>query len=192
MLSEVFGKCPQVKSIDFLLAHPFYDYTKKEIAQGSEISRMTLNNFIDTFLEFDILVKEEGKYSLNKNSNIIQIMNQLQEELSNMEAEKQIATFSEDPIKLSDDELDQFLDVNEDEIEFDEDNELVLVEKGSLKHMKELESQYIMYKDLLNRQNKVTEELLNSINLSKNEYKSYGPSSDTLLNTFKSRGGSTA
>ena len=47
MLVEIFGNYPQIKVLDYLLMNPFGKYTKQQIAVGSEISRITLNTFIN-------------------------------------------------------------------------------------------------------------------------------------------------
>ena len=51
MLNEIFGDYPQIKVIDYLLMNPFAELSKLQIAVGSEISRITLNKFIDNLLE---------------------------------------------------------------------------------------------------------------------------------------------
>jgi len=90
MLTEIFGKCPQVKTINFLLAHPFHKYTKKEMAQGSEISRMTLDKFIEDFVELRILIKDGGLYFLNSKSNLVNLMDKLQLSLADMVERKEL------------------------------------------------------------------------------------------------------
>ena len=47
MLNEILGDYPQIKVIDYLLMNPFAELSKLQIAVGSEISRITLNNYID-------------------------------------------------------------------------------------------------------------------------------------------------
>ena len=51
MLNEIFGDYPQIKVLDYLLMNPFAELSKLQIAVGSEISRITLNKFIDNLLE---------------------------------------------------------------------------------------------------------------------------------------------
>jgi hypothetical protein len=164
MLTELFGKCPQVKTLNFLLAHPFHKYTKKEIAQGSEISRMTLDKFIEEFLELEILIKDNGLYLINKKSYVVALMDKLQETLADMESEKQLETFSEVPAKLSDAQLNELLDVDEKNIIFDENEELILVERKELDRLQDLEKKYNNYAQ---KQMELTSELLKTIHSSK-------------------------
>ncbi|MGL6297761.1 MAG: hypothetical protein ACRC1M_01200 [Methanobacteriaceae archaeon] len=107
MLNEIFGKYPQVKVIDYLLAHPFNSYTKQQIAVGSEISRITLNKFIDDLITLNILTKEEGnKYSLNSKSDIVKMLDDIQHKLAIDELKKQSQTFNEEAIQYTDEEIE--------------------------------------------------------------------------------------
>jgi hypothetical protein len=166
MLTEIFGKCPQVKAINFLLAHPFHKYTKKEMAQGSEISRMTLDKFIEDFLELKILIKDDGLYFLNSKSNLVNLMDKLQENLVDLETEKQIETFQESSSKLSNEELNKFLNIDEKDIKFDENKELILLERKELNRLRDLEQKYNNYAE---KQMELTSELLKAIDSSKKE-----------------------
>ena len=53
MLDEILGDYPQIKVIDYLLMNPFAELSKLQIAVGAEVSRITLNKFID-----DLTVKQ--------------------------------------------------------------------------------------------------------------------------------------
>jgi len=55
MVREIFGDCPQVKVVDYLLAHPFGPYTKQQIAVGARISRATLDKFIKSLVDLEFL-----------------------------------------------------------------------------------------------------------------------------------------
>ena len=82
MLIEILGKCPQIKVLDYLLSNPFESYTKQQIAIGAEISRSTLDKFIDKLLENKILILKNSKYELNFNSEIVKKLDALQEYLA--------------------------------------------------------------------------------------------------------------
>ena len=166
MLTEIFGKCPQVKTINFLLAHPFHKYTKIEMAQGSEISRMTLDKFIEDFVELRILIKDGGLYFLNSKSNLVNLMDKLQENLVDIETEKQLKQFQESTSKLSGKELKEFLNINENNIKFDENEELILVERKELNRLRDLEQKYNNY---AKKQIELTSELSKAMNYSKKE-----------------------
>ena len=124
MLVEVFGKCPQIKVVNFLLSNPFDDYTKQQIAIGSGVSRSTLDNFIDTFIENNILVNSNSKYKLNYNSSIVKKLDSIQEELVQNEIFKQ--QFHEKKFnRLTDEQLDSLLDENEEDINLDKEEQLI-------------------------------------------------------------------
>lgn len=72
MLSDIFRKHPQIKVIDYMLSCPFQKFTKQQLAVGSEISRLTLDKFIDDFIEYGLLVKNNSKYIVNVKSEFIQ------------------------------------------------------------------------------------------------------------------------
>ncbi|MDL2270628.1 hypothetical protein LJC03_02345 [Methanobrevibacter sp. OttesenSCG-928-I08] len=114
MSMDLLGKCPQVKVIDYLLAHPFEEFTKQQIAVGSEISRSTLDNFINIFLKEDIInINENSKYVLNKKSKIVKKLDELQEILVQKEIKKQFESFDEKNMEMySDDELNEIFDEN--------------------------------------------------------------------------------
>ena len=146
MLVEVFGKCPQIKVINFLLAHPFDDYTKQQIAVGSNISRSTLDNFINIFIENDILLYSNSKYKLNFNSSIVKKLDGVQEELVQNELFKQ--KFNEKSfVRISDEKLDELLDENEENINLDEIereielNEEIIVNKYDFKYFSRLNNE---------------------------------------------------
>lgn len=59
MLNEILGDYPQIKVIDYLLMNPFAELSKLQIAVGSEISRITLNNFIDNLETKELIIKNQ-------------------------------------------------------------------------------------------------------------------------------------
>ena len=131
MLNEIFGDYPQIKVIDYLLMNPFAELTKLQIAVGSEISRITLNKFIDNLLENELLIRcSNSKYKLNLKSPIIVKLNMLLDDLNKRAMEKAMTELDEPYDELSDRELDIVFDENSSDIELIElENEIILNEK---------------------------------------------------------------
>ena len=102
MITEIFGEnCIRAKVFDLLLSHPNTEYTKKDIADCSEISRSTLNNFIDKLVDYEIIIPTRrignGQlYKINLNSNITKALNSFQNQLADIEIEKEMRTYKEE------------------------------------------------------------------------------------------------
>ncbi len=121
MLVEVFGDYPQIRVMEYLLANPFNKHTKQQIAVGSEISRITLNKFIDDILDNNILIKDQSsRFSLNLKSPIVQILNKTLDALNKIEMEKQMKNLDEPYDILSDEELDIIFDENASDVNLDD------------------------------------------------------------------------
>ena len=125
MFKEIFGNCPQVKVIDYLISTPFLEHTKQEIAVGSEISRPTLNNFIDELVDIKIINYENSKFKLNPKSNIVKGLMAINEEFVDLHYQEQLKlpeeisdelTPEEEELYLSDDAPDVDLDALEKEV----------------------------------------------------------------------------
>ena len=131
MLNEIFGDYPQIKVIDYLLMNPFAELSKLQIAVGSEISRITLNKFIDNLLENELLIRcSNSKYKLNLKSPIIVKLNMLLDDLNKRAMDKAMTELYEPYDELSDRELDIVFDENSSDIELIElENEIILNEK---------------------------------------------------------------
>ena len=144
MLNEIFGDYPQIKVIDYLLMNPFAELSKLQIAVGSEISRITLNKFIDNLLENELLIRcSNSKYKLNLKSPIIVKLNMLLDDLNKRAMEKAMTELDEPYDELSDRELDIVFDENSSDIELIElENEIILNEK------------YVIYIEKVNKDNK--------------------------------------
>ena len=85
MLDEIFGDYPQIKVIDYLLMNPFAELSKLQIAVGAEISRITLNKFIDDLTDKELVIKNtNSKYHLNLQSPIVVKLNRLLDELNKL------------------------------------------------------------------------------------------------------------
>jgi DNA-binding transcriptional ArsR family regulator len=94
MFTDVFGKSPQTKILDFLADHPEYDYSISEIAQHSKVSRPTVYKIIDVLLEKKLLVRtrEQGNsplYKLNSENTLIQIILRFDFELASKAADQE-------------------------------------------------------------------------------------------------------
>lgn len=124
MLKDIFGNHPQIKVIDYMLSCPFHEFTKQQLAVGSEISRSTLDKFIDDFLEYELLCKNGSKYVVNFKSEFIRDFYSISNKLVKIEIEKQEQLPEEEFEIYSDEELDEILgevpdEVNLDKLEFE-------------------------------------------------------------------------
>lgn len=121
MLTKIFGNCVQVKLIDFLVAHPWSEFSKTELADGAQIARPTVYKLLDTLLDENLVIKTKKVgniqlYQTNIKSPVIKHISSLQGLIADMEVEKQKKSFTEKPAEWTDEELDEFLRLNEDEI----------------------------------------------------------------------------
>jgi len=163
---DIFGKCPQVKVISFFISSPFEEYTKTQIAIGADISRTTLNIFIETFLDLKILLKKNnGKYELNKESELVKLIAKLQFKLSYIESKKQLKILEEENLKednFTDKEIDEILDKIPDYIGLnDEDTkDLILEERKELKRLRNIEKEFKLMIDNLKENNRDSESKL--------------------------------
>lgn len=102
MLTEIFGKnCMRAKVFELLLSHPYCEYTKKDIAEYAEISRVSLNKFIDKLVEYGIIVptRKIGNgqlYKINLESSITQALHSFQIQLADIEIEKEMQRYKEE------------------------------------------------------------------------------------------------
>ena len=74
MYERIFGKYPQVKVLNYVLINPEKSYSKKEIAVGANISRVTLDSFINDLEELNILSKDGLTYYVNINSKVVKAL----------------------------------------------------------------------------------------------------------------------
>lgn len=99
MITEIFGEnCKRVKVIDLLLSHPNTEYTKYDLSECAEISRGTLDTFIDELEEIGIvkttsIIGNSKFYQINMGSPITQALNSFQNQLADIEIEKQLAEY---------------------------------------------------------------------------------------------------
>ena len=96
MLEDLFGNSALVKALDFFLENRFWDYTKKDVAQNSGISRTQLYKFWNS-LESHGIVKGTRKiggttlYKVNMDSRTVKLLEALSREVADRINEKIIA-----------------------------------------------------------------------------------------------------
>ena len=146
MLNEILGDYPQIKVIDYLLMNPFAELSKLQIAVGSEISRITLNKFIDNLETNDLIIKKpNSKYMINLKSPIIIQLNMLLDELNRISMEKAMSELDEPYMELSDTQLDAIFDENSPDVDLLQlENEFMLEENYNVYIVEEPDNYMIL------------------------------------------------
>jgi len=91
----IFGSTPELKTLQFLIAHSHFDYTKKELAENVGIARQTVYKVLDVFLKWEI-VKETRKignvtlYALNKKNRLVESFKKFDSEIINIIAQEEL------------------------------------------------------------------------------------------------------
>ena len=138
MVNKLLGNSPQVKVIDYLLAHPFGPYTKQQIAVGAGISRATLDKFIHNLIDLKFLkINQKNKYELNTKSNVVKLLDKVQHELAIREIVKQAETFDEKIISYCDEEIDNMFEINVSNIDLDEEEQEIIANEEIYVNKKE-------------------------------------------------------
>ncbi len=118
MLDEILGDYPQIKVIDYLLMNPFAELSKLQIAVGAEVSRITLNKFIDDLTVKQLIIKNtNSKYHLNLQSPIVVKLNMLLDEVNKIGISEAMKYADEPYDELSDEELDEIFDENSPDVD---------------------------------------------------------------------------
>lgn len=118
MLDEILGDYPQIKVIDYLLMNPFAELSKLQIAVGAEVSRITLNKFIDDLTVKQLVIKNtNSKYHLNLQSPIVVKLNMLLDEINKIGIAEAMKYADEPYEELSDEELDEIFDENSPDVD---------------------------------------------------------------------------
>ena len=118
MLDEILGDYPQIKVIDYLLMNPFAELSKLQIAVGAEVSRITLNKFIDDLTVKQLVIKNtNSKYHLNLQSPIVIKLNMLLDEVNKIGIAEAMKYADEPYDELSDEELDEIFDENSPDVD---------------------------------------------------------------------------
>lgn len=128
MFEELFGDCPQAKVLQFFFSAPVDEYTKQQIAVGSDISQVALDRSINKFIENEILICRNSRYILNTNSEVIRKLDSAQEEFIDFHFRKQLEEDEEEFEDLSDKEFNEILDAIPDELDL---NELEIIENSN-------------------------------------------------------------
>lgn len=142
MLKILFGKCPQVKTLDFLLSASEGKFNKTQLANGSEISRPTLDNFIDDFIKYGLVNKVEDNYlMLNMESEIVKSFARANILLAKTEAEIQSKLHTPQKVEYTEEELDELMDdlFDEEDLTEDEYQEKIAEQEEILVNKKEYE-----------------------------------------------------
>lgn len=140
MLKILFGKCPQVKTLDFLLSTSEGKFNKTQLANGSKISRPTLDNFIDDFIKYGLVKKVENNYlMLNMESEIVKSFTRANILLAMEEAEIQSKLHTPQTVEYTEEELDELVDdlFDEEDLTEDEYQEKIAEQEEILVNKKE-------------------------------------------------------
>ncbi|MBI2084234.1 MAG: hypothetical protein HYT70_01290 [Candidatus Aenigmarchaeota archaeon] len=93
ILIQYVGNTPKLRVIDFLIDNMPFDYSKKEIIEGSGISKTTFFNIWKDFVKFRILksTRKYGKtqlYTIDKENTFVRRLLDLELALANEYAER--------------------------------------------------------------------------------------------------------
>lgn len=145
MLDEIFGDYPQIKVIDYLLMNPFAELSKLQIAVGAEISRITLNKFIDDLTDKELVIKNtNSKYHLNLQSPIVVKLNRLLDELNKLAIEEAMNHADESYDGVSDDEFDEIFDQNSPDVDLIQLENEILIKEGYGIFIEEINENYVL------------------------------------------------
>ena len=146
MLNEILGDYPQIKVIDYLLMNPFAELSKLQIAVGSEISRITLNNFIDNLEAKELIIRTPtSKYMINLESPVIIQLNMLLDELNRIGMENAMNELDEPYMELNDAEASRIFDENSPDVDLLQlESEIALKEKYDVYIVEESDNYMIL------------------------------------------------
>jgi hypothetical protein len=93
VLIQYVGNTPKLRVVDFLIGNMPFDYSKKEIIEGSGMSKTTFFKIWKDFVKFEILkpTRKYGKaqlYTINKENVFVKNLLALEFALANEYAEK--------------------------------------------------------------------------------------------------------
>ena len=145
MLDEILGDYPQIKVLDYLLMNPFAELSKLQIAVGAEISRITLNKFIDDLTDKRVVIKNNNsKYHLNLQSPIVVNLNMLLDELNKLAIEEAMNHADESYDIISDEEFDEIFDENSPDVDLIQLENEILMKEGYGIYIEEVNENYIL------------------------------------------------
>ena len=99
ILIKYIGNTPKLRVIDFLIDNMPFDYSKKEIIEGSGISKTTFFKIWKDFVKYKIVspTRKYGKtqlFKINKENTLVKQLLSLEFVLANEYAEKIAKSFS--------------------------------------------------------------------------------------------------
>lgn len=145
MLDEILGDYPQIKVIDYLLMNPFAELSKLQIAVGAEVSRITLNKFIDDLTVKQLVIKNtNAKYHLNLQSPIVIKLNMLLDEVNKIGIAEAMKYVDEPYDELSDEELDEIFDENSSDVDLIQLEKEIQIKEGYDIYIEDVNENYIL------------------------------------------------
>ena len=145
MLDEILGDYPQIKVIDYLLMNPFAELSKLQIAVGAEVSRITLNKFIDDLTDKQLVIKNtNSKYHLNLQSPIVVKLNMLLDEVNKIGIAEAMNHADEPYDELSDDELNEIFDENSPDVDLIQQEKESLIKEGYDIYIEDVNENYVL------------------------------------------------
>ena len=131
--------------IDYLLMNPFTELSKLQIAVGAEISRITLNKFIDDLTDKELVIKNtNSKYHLNLQSPIVVKLNRLLDELNKLAIEEAMKHADESYDVVNDDEFDEIFDENSPDVDLIQLENEILIKEGYGISIEEINENYVL------------------------------------------------
>lgn len=145
MLDEILGEYPQIKVIDYLLMNPFAELSKLQIAIGAEISRITLDKFIDDLTVKQLVIKNtNSKYHLNLQSPIVVKLNMLLDEVNKMGIAEAMNNVDEPYDELTDEELDEIFDENSSDVDLIQIEKEILIKESYDVYIEDVNENYLL------------------------------------------------
>lgn len=145
MLDEILGDYPQIKVIDYLLMNPFAELSKLQIAVGAEVSRITLNKFIDDLTVKQLVIKNtNSKYHLNLQSPIVIKLNMLLDEVNKMGIAEAMKYADEPYDELSDEELDEIFDENSPDVDLIQLEKEIQIKENYNIYIEDVNENYVL------------------------------------------------
>ncbi len=104
VLIKYIGNAPKLRVIDFLIDSMPFDYSKKEIIEGSGISKTTFFKIWKDFVRYEIVIptRKYGKtqlFTINRENTLVKQLSSLEFVLANEYAEKMVKPVSRVPHK---------------------------------------------------------------------------------------------
>lgn len=145
MLDEILGDYPQIKVIDYLLMNPFAELSKLQIAVGAEVSRITLNKFIDDLTVKQLVIKNNNsKYHLNLHSPIVVKLNMLLDEVNKIGIAEAMKYVDEPYDELSDEELDEIFDENSPDVDLNQLEKEIQIKENYDIYIEDVNENYVL------------------------------------------------